>query len=355
MNSITLGNGVVRLHLRWADANGALARKSMEFLQPWFVPVADERAADLTLNLRPAAEFVAARRARCVEPFVLRRSSAAIFNLEVRRGVSVEGLKLAWDEQRQVGYAIDAAAACVDFYGEAGTAFIHLIELVRYYGLLTEQAHGTLILHSAAVRHRDTDEVVAIVGAKGAGKTTTMLSLLASGGYVYFSGDKLLLDQVDGQLRVRGWPDYPHIGIGTLRNHVELAQRLGVDFEAEDGTPLPDHHKVLLEPSRYLAAIGRPLQAHGRLSRVVLPRIHEIGTARQAALHRAEKEAVPPGDLFEWPHQFVTATWHDLPWATRTYAAQVCSGVMRALQDLPWNYRFGMDAASEARAAEEAL
>ena len=64
---------------------------------------------------------------------------------------------------------------------------------------------------------------------------------------------------------------------------------------------------------------------------------------------------VPPGDLFEWPHQFVTATWHGLPWATRTYAAQVCSGVMRALQDLPWNYRFGMDAASEARAAEEAL
>src|SRR4051812_28312322 len=118
MNSIALGNAVVQLQLRWADDNEALARKLMEFMQPWFVPVADERDADLTLNLRPAAEFGAARRARCVEPFVLRRSSATIFNLEVRRGISVEGLKLAWDEQREVGYAIDAAAACVDFYGE---------------------------------------------------------------------------------------------------------------------------------------------------------------------------------------------------------------------------------------------
>lgn len=354
MSSVVLGNGVVQLGLRWTDATAALAQALMDFLQPWFVPVAAERKANLTVSLRPSAEFGAGWRARCAEPFVLRRSSAAIFNLEVKRGVSAEGLKLAWDEQRDVGYAIDSVAACVDLYGEAGTAFIHLIELVRYYGLLTEQAHGTVVLHSAAVRRRDSDDVVALVGAKGAGKTTTMLSLLATGDYVYFSGDKLLLDRSDGGLRVRGWPDYPHVGIGTLRNHAELARRLGVGLDADDGTPLPDQHKVLLEPSRYLAAIGRPSQARGRLSRVILPRIHEGGQTQHSAVGRGEKEAVPADDLFEWPHQFVTATWHGLPWATHSYSAEVPSGLMRALRNLPWDYRFGMDT-TPARAIEEVL
>lgn len=343
MSGVVLGNEVVQLGLRWTDATAALAQALSDFLQPWFVPVPAERKPDLTVNLRPSEEFGAGWRARCTEPSVLRRSSAAIFNLEVSRGVSAEGLKLAWDGQRDVGYAIDSAAAKVDLYGEAGTAFIHLIELVRYYGLLTEQARGTMVLHSAAVRQRDSDKVVALVGAKGAGKTSTMLSLLATGDYAYFSGDKLLVDRADGGLRVRGWPDYPHVGIGTLRNHVGLAQRLGVDLESGDGTPLPDQHKVLLDPYRYLAAVGRPSRAVGRLSRVILPRIHEGGQTELSSVGEGEKEAVPAGDLFEWPHQFVAATWHGLPWATRAYSPQVPVGLLRALRSLPWDYRFGMD------------
>lgn len=354
MSSVILGNGVVQLDLRWTDGTATLALSLMDFLQPWFVPVADGRKTDLTVSLRPSAAFSEDWRARSAESFVVRRSSAAIFNLEVKRGVSAEGLKLAWDDQRDVGYAIDSAAACVDLYGEADTAFIHLIELVRYYGLLTEQAHGTVVLHSAAVMQRGSDDVVALVGAKGAGKTTTLLSMLATGDYVYFSGDKLLLDCSDGGLRVRGWPDYPHIGIGTLRNHAELAQRLSIGLEADDGRPLPDQHKVLLEPCRYLAAIGRPSQASGRLGRIILPRIHEGGQTRHSSMEIGEKDAVPLGDLFEWPHQFVTATWHGLPWTTRVYSTDVPSDLMCALRNLPWDYRFGMDTVP-ARAAEEML
>lgn len=354
MSRLLLGNEVVRLDLQWAEESDPLARALVDFLQPWFGPLDAALPMDLTLRLAPTARFGPEWRARCLEPFVLRRSSAAIFNLAVRRGVSPEGLSLAWDEQRHVGYAIDTARARADFYGAVDGAFIHLIELVRYYGLLIEQARGTMILHSAAVRRRDSDDVVALVGAKGAGKTTTMLSMLASGDYAYFSGDKLLLDRCDGRLRARGWPDYPHIGIGTLRNHRDLAERLGVGLEARDGRPLPDHHKVLLDPARYLAEIGKPSQASGRLSRVVLPRINEPGSAGDILVGKDDKRAIPHGDLFEWPHQFVTATWHGLPLADRAYAADVDDGLMQALRELPWSYRFGKPAAA-ARPTEEIL
>ena len=340
-SEVRLSNGGVLLDVRCVASTGALADALMNFLGPWFAPVSDEGIADLTINLRSGDEFSALMRARCTEPFILRRSTAAIFNLEVKRGTSANGLKLAWDEQRQVGYAIDTATACVDLYGSLETAFIHLIELVRYYGLLVEQARGAVVLHSAAVRLRGSDEIVAIVGAKGAGKTTTMLSLVASGEYDYFSGDKLLLDSVNGGLRARGWPDYPHIGIGTLRNHPDLARRLEVGMESDDGQPLPDQHKVLLEPARFLAAIGRPTAAVGRLSRIVLPRIHEGDQIQYKALEFTEKQTIPVSDMFEWPHQFLTSTWHGLPCATNSYAAQVPPDLLRTLESLPWEYRLG--------------
>lgn len=342
MTAITLGNGVMRLALQFSEATAALSQALTDFLQPWFVAVAADREPDLTASLLPSAEFPAEWRARCTTAFVVRRSSASLFNLEVERGTAEDGLQLVWDKQRHVGYAIDTAAAHVTLYGEADTAFIHLIELVRYYGLLTEQARGTVVLHSAAVRHRDSDDVVALVGAKGTGKTTTMFSMLESGEYVYFSGDKLLLDQTDDGLRVRGWPDYPHIGMGTLRGHPELADQLGVDLVSGDGTHLPDQHKVLLEPSRFLAAVGGASQAHGRLSRIVLPRIHEGAETQYTALTSQEKAWIATDDLFEWPHRFITATWHGLPWATRSYQAVLPAGLMQLLYALPWDYRFGM-------------
>ena len=349
MSHVVLSNGVMQLDLRWTDSTAPLAEALVNFLEPWFVPVEGKHNADLSVNLQPSMAFNADMRVCCVEPFTLRRSSAAIFNLEVKRGLSADGLQLAWDEKRDVGYVIDAASACVDLYGAVDTAFIHLIELVRYYGLLTEQARGTVVLHSAAVRLRGTDDVVALVGAKGAGKTTTMLSLLATGEYDYFSGDKLLLDRADGGLRVRGWPDYPHVGIGTLRNHSDLARRLGVSLEADDGTPLPDQHKVLLDPARFLAAIGRPTLAVGRLGRIVLPRIHEGDHIRHDVVETGDKEAILIDDMFEWPHRFLTSTWHGLPWATRMYSAEVPDDLMHTLRNLPWDYRLGKNAMSKER------
>ncbi len=342
MSSRRFGNGVFGLELAASGAAEGLAQSLADFLQPWLTAQvsAPETTPDLLLHLRPSSEFGEDLRQRCNQPFVLRSSSAADFNLVVRRGGTQAGKRLAWDPARRVGYCFDPALAKVDFFGDAPTAFIHLIELVRYYGLLVEQSRGTAVLHSAAVHRLGSDEVVAIVGVKGAGKTTTMLSMVAEGQHGYFSGDKVLLDVLDGQLRARGWPDYPHIGLGTLRQHQGLARSLGVTFEDVAGQPLPDQHKVLLPPSVFHRQVPKPVQGVGTLKRMILPRIHTPSPGGSMLADAHDKEAIAPKDLFEWPHEFVTATWHGLP-ATRLRATtQVPGALLARLRGLPWEFRY---------------
>lgn len=341
MRDVVLTNGGIRLACRWEDEAGPLQSALEEFLQPWFSQANGPQPADLTLTLLPPSAFPAAARAACVEPVSIRRSTAAIFNLEVLLGRCPSGELAAWDETRQVGYLIDGAQADVRFFGAPDTGFIHLIEFVRYYGLLVEQARGTLVLHASAVSRRWTHEVVGIVGAKGAGKTTTMLSMVASGEYAYFSGDKLLLRLEDGELRVRGWPDYPHIGIGTLGSHPVLAARLGVALHAADGSPLAPEHKVLVPPRQLLQAIGASAIAAGRLSLLMLPDVGERSRSGEIALDGGEKDRIGPADLFEWPHQFIAACWHGLPLARHGHSADVPADAWEALKGIPWIRKFG--------------
>lgn len=345
-----LSNGKTVIELHTGPDSEALASALRSFLSPWFALVPDGARADLMLALEPAAAFPGAWRAACTQPLVIRRSTAAMFNLTVLSGQGEGGLLLAWDPQREVGYAIDRVRRHVTFYGDASRAFIHLIELVRYYVLLIEQSLGTLVLHASAVSGLHDGEVTGIVGAKGAGKTTTMLSLVASGEYHYFSGDKLLLDQVDGVLRVRGWPDYPHIGLGTLRQHPALCERLGVALQADDGMSLPDQHKVLIEPARLLAALGQPARTEGRLKRLVLPQVDPSRRLAHAELSQAEKSEVNIDDLFEWPSRFYTATWHGMEPVRGLGAEEPDPDLVAALRLLPWERRTGTSTVEQENA-----
>jgi len=69
---------------------------------------------------------------------------------------------------------------------------------------------GAWVVHAAAVAYRE--HAVAIAGAKGAGKSTTLLDLVDQPGYDYLSGDKLFLTVTGGRLYGTGWPDFPHLG-----------------------------------------------------------------------------------------------------------------------------------------------
>lgn len=336
MNEQVLSNGGVRLACRWEAESAELMATLEQFLWPWFVRVSAATPSHWRLRLRPARAFPDAWRKACTQPLHIRQSSAPLFNLRVLSGYNESGALLAWDGLAQVGYHIDQERGDVDFFGETDSGFVHLIELVRYYGLLIEQSRGTLVLHAAAVHEVDTQEVLAIVGAKGAGKTTTLLSHIASGAYSYFSGDKLLLNLEDGKASVRGWPDYPHLGIGTLRAHPLLARRLGVRLIDNQGRALPPDQKVLVPPEDFLQAIGQPRLARGRLAGLLLPRVQQRAPAEEQLLSARDKDAVDPTQLFEWPHRFVAARWHGLPLVRGPHSDHIGDAAWAQLKKLPW-------------------
>lgn len=332
-----LTNTVFSLRLRAGDASRPLAMRLRTFLSPYLWAGTENGAPDLAVDLHAADGFLPEWRARCTAAMTIRETYAIGFTLKVMRGTLEDGTQLAWDADTRVGYRYDTARREVAFYGDAPTAFIHLIELVRYFGLLVEQSKGTAVLHSSAVLDEKTGGVIAIAGVKGAGKTTTMLDLVLRQGHRYFSGDKLLLDVVDGRLRARGWPDYPHIGLGSLRQHPALVERLGSQAAAALDTARADADKILLTPEAFAGAVGRSPMGSGWLERIVLPEV-ALDEALRARQLRGEEidDVLRDPRIFEWPHTFITSTWHGMPPADRAMERRVAAPVAAALGTLPW-------------------
>ena len=333
-----LTNTVFSLRLK-ADAETLpLATRLLAFLSPYLsVAAHDARPApDLSVSLHPAADFLPQWQDRCTTQMLIRETYAIGFTLKVGRGTLPDGTQLAWDAQTHVGYRYRTDTREVDFYGGA-SSFIHLIELVRYFGLLVEQSKGSAILHSSAVIDARTGGVTAIAGIKGAGKTTTMLARVLDQGESYFSGDKLLLDVVEGRLRARGWPDYPHIGLGSLRQHPVLLDRLGSHADIARDPAHGDAEKILLTPEVFAQAVGRSPTGSGWLERIVLPEVALDDVLSNRPLEAEEiAQVLREPSIFEWPHTFVTSTWHGMPPADRPMQRRVAEPVAAALARLPW-------------------
>lgn len=340
-----LSNGRYTIALTENSSDTTLADRLRRFLHPYFHSTSGNAShdVDLHLSINDATAFQTAWIDACTQPLTIRDTTAVGFTLRVHtKPIDENGVWFAWDRELHVGYRIDHAHHSVDFYGEKN-AFIHLIELVRYYGLLVEQAKGTAIMHASAVVSRADGSIIAIGGVKGAGKTTTMLDLVQSGDYLYFSGDKLLLDVVDGKVRARGWPDYPHVGVGTLRSHPMLAERLGLGALASDPA-VADTEKTLCAPEAMRAALQGADEGSGWLSTVMLPKVSAPGALRTHLLDRTaiEDGMLTPG-LFEWPHQFITSTWHGLLDPVAAGLSDTLPATLtQALGEVVWQSRMGI-------------
>lgn len=311
MISHILGNGKIRIEVRCVESRSQLYQRFLTFISPYFLSEHIGGEIDLYLTLHEETAFLPKWKTRCTDQETIRCSTAEAFNLELSRGEhSADGTQIAWNERDQTGYAFVPGSQRMDLY-ISNDSFIHLIEFFRYYCLLLEAGKGSVLLHASAVENLETGRVLAICGAKGAGKTSTMLNLVGSGMYGFFSGDKLLVDLHEGALRVRGWPDYPHVGVGSLRSHPELCRKLGLMVSEPPMSEAVDTEKYLFTPELFYGAFGKPRDPEGRLDGLLLPDI--LGESQAPSmLSFVDKQHVDQRQLFEDPYEFTTAKWHRL-------------------------------------------
>ncbi|MFI0982524.1 hypothetical protein ACH4SP_36645 [Streptomyces sp. NPDC021093] len=169
------------------------------------------------------------------EDIHVRKSASEFFTVPARRA-RASGREYLECTKTGTRFVFDRAARTVDVVvGPAGA--MDLVELVRDLVLKDRENSGAAVLHATAA-YRD-GTVVLVTGAKGAGKSTILLELVERFGYRVMSGDKTVLhEQPDGSVLASGWPDYPHLGYGTIAKYPGLKEIAGIPDGYE---PTADH------------------------------------------------------------------------------------------------------------------
>jgi hypothetical protein len=330
--SFSLTNGVVLFDVENATALPELAASLRAFLTPYFWQV-EGSEPHFRLIFRDFADLPVTWRERAVQHVPIRKSSAASFNLQ---GVGFEpddDSLVVIDDNTRTAYHITYASPTVVFYG-SDKSRIHLFEFVRYVSLLIEESLGTMLLHATASIHEDACYLV--LGNKGAGKTTAMLHLVLDHGHSYFSGDKVLVSQNAAGVLLRGWPDYPHIGLGTLGRFANFAGACGVALTRPDGTARPSSDKALIDPFTFRRALpmtDRP-SCH-EAAALIFPRF-SAGQTQVTAIAASDKNPDSLAAFVEHPHQFETVHWHRLFARTRRTSPADYGPLFKRLAQPPW-------------------
>lgn len=244
-------------------------------------------------------------------PVVIRESSAPEFTF--RALLSRNGDRWTYrNEQTVLETPVDAADDRFFRLAITPASSIQVIDFVRDLVIRTEETAGTVVLHASAVV-RD-GEAFAIAGPKGAGKTTTLLSVLSHGGWDYLTGDKLFCRPENGEIVVQAWRDYPYVGVGTLRANPRLAAKVR-ENAAPNLDELDPRHKILLDPDMFESWLGADFNPSPRhLAGLLLPRIQPgeplrvesiaEQNARWSALNTIVDRSVDT-TFFGWQHYLV--------------------------------------------------
>ncbi|MFM0288757.1 phosphoenolpyruvate carboxykinase (ATP) [Paraburkholderia megapolitana] len=329
-----LSNGLVTIGIAASSAAEPVMAKVAAFVAPYFTPVDGDLAqVNFTIAAASFTDLPAVWRERCRQPLTIRISSKTLFDLAALYGETADGVVAAIDERTGTAFVVDRARRHINAYvGEA--SFVHLIELIRYTALLIEEAAGTVLLHASAV---NTDNgTLLMLGEKHAGKTTTLLHLAFHQGCKLLSGDKVLLRERVGELWVRGWPDYPHVGMGTLRGLPGLSDRLGVDDNGTDDLRKADSYKELIDPRRYREVVPHAADGQARnVIGIIFPKVS--ATERKVeAVPAAEVCIESLAEFVEYPHQFTPGHWHGMYRGIARTEPAYDTVVLEHLVSVPW-------------------
>lgn len=239
------------LDVRAIEGAGAIAERIVQFFASHvtITPGVSGRA-DVSVVVAPYGAFTRAAFDAPFTPVVIRRASAEAFNLD--------GEKAEWPGHEVVDSPATGTAVVLRRVSRTAhlyvsdRSFVQAIEFLRDLIIKREEQRGTLVLHAAAAVFRG--GALAIVGAKGAGKSTVLIDLLGRRGWRLLSGDKLFLRVTDDGIAAHGWPDYPHLGFGTIARHPGLmAAAAASGYQIDPRTPA---RKVLLPPASFEAALA---------------------------------------------------------------------------------------------------
>lgn len=170
----------------------------------------------------------------------IRKSQSAFFTISAARAF-IDGHEVIKCDRS--GLTITYSQKEIDIYLGGNDYELELIEVFRDIFFKYLENSGVLVLHASVVAKNGS--ALLIVGKKGSGKTTTALRLVARKGYELMSGDKAFIYRKDSELVVSGWPDYPHLGWGTLRHLPEFAAHFELPVSASTKT---DDDKIPLSP-----------------------------------------------------------------------------------------------------------
>lgn len=174
---------------------------------------------------------------------LIRKSSAKRFNLSATQYEWLQYRIYKYDDIK-TAFIMDKNRKKIYAY-LSDLSEIAAVELIRDLIIKDQENKGTLILHAAAVEKDG--EATIIAASKGSGKSTTCLEFVMKYGYRLVSGDKVFIQVKDNEVFVKGWPDYPHLGIGTLRKYDMLLDMVK-DKVTEDMT---SRDKILFNPSAF--------------------------------------------------------------------------------------------------------
>lgn len=232
----------------------------------------------------------------------IRISSVKQFNLSVKEYISQGYHIFVYDDNETAIIMDDSQHRVYLFLSQ--TSEIAIVELLRDIIIKDQENKGSVILHAAAVEKDN--KVVAISGIKGAGKSTATMELLFHAGYHFFTGDKLFVRFENEKLIAKGWPDYPHLGVGTISRYSPLVAHC----EAFDIRSKKPSDKILLSPKEFYGIEEIKINANvGEVSAVIFPEFNVSGESEVSQVENVAERLI---SNIEYKEDFPMSKWHEL-------------------------------------------
>jgi len=272
-----LGFGPIVIELRSDDA--AAAEWLAEFLGPWFGPAAGDADWHATLSTaRAAFRALVERRPRdaALRPcFALDQQVISLPAWPERGGVAVADL------ERSCCLVVEPGR--VALHGDPDTRrWRFTLQWVFHELSATRLRRTALDLHAAAVATGG--RAIAIVGPKGAGKTTLSFHLLRSGRCRWIANDRAFAEPSARGIELRGMPTPVKILAPTLERFPELGRGLRpfdrpyldalAEVLAEDSTSvIAPPRELALSPAQVAHQLHVDRLAAAPLAAIVFPEI----------------------------------------------------------------------------------